>query len=72
MYNYEIKTSFVGSEKQKAQTNKTGFNIKIVYFNNPRKLDIIRYDTCFFSVAFFPKQEDYFFKPNFDVEHALP
>ena len=34
--------------------NITGFNIKIVHFYIYRKLDIIRYDTCFFKYGIEP------------------
>ena len=51
MYNYKIIASFVSSEMAKAGAKKTGFNIMIVHFYILRKLDIIRYDTWFFSIA---------------------
>ena len=50
MYNKKIKTYIVSPEMPKARANKTGFNIMIVHFYIRRELDIIRYDTYFFSV----------------------
>ncbi len=38
MYNYKIITIFVRPEMPKAQANKTGFIIMIVYFYIHRKL----------------------------------
>ncbi len=44
MYNFKIKTSFVGPEKPKARSYKTGLKTMIAHLNIRRKLDIIRYD----------------------------
>ena len=50
MYKYKIKTSFISAEMLKARAKKTSFNIVIVYLDIRRKLDIILYDTRFFSM----------------------
>ena len=48
MYYYKITTSF---EMPQARANKTGFNIMIVHLYFRRKLDIIRHNARFFSMA---------------------
>ena len=47
MYNYKNKTSFISPEMPKTQANKTGLIIMIAYFYIRKKLNIIRYVTCF-------------------------
>ena len=55
MYNYKIKTSFVSPEIRHGLTKLVLIMLVQLHFYIHRKLDIIRYDTRFFSV------DDYWF-----------